>query len=71
MPLLEEELNTAISEDTLFHEEALLVIATADTNHIPCVCVCVCVCVYNLTEMELIKVVRLDHVIGIIPTYPW
>ena len=32
----------AISEDTLFHEEALLVIATADTNHIPCVCVCVC-----------------------------
>ena len=52
-----------------------------------CVCVCVyegqvCVCVYDLTELEYIKkngldlitcpkVVRLDHVIGLIPTYPW
>ena len=54
MPLLEEELNTAISEDTLLHGEALLVIATADTNHIAlCVCVCtrvgcVCMCVGGL-----------------------
>ena len=34
----------AISEDTLLHGEALLVIATADTNHIA---LCVCVCVYE------------------------
>ncbi len=43
VPLLEEELNTAISEDTLLHGEALLVLATADTNHIA-LCVCLCVC---------------------------
>ncbi len=74
MPLLEEELNTAISEDTLFHEETLLVIAT---NHIAlCVCVCACVCVYDLTELEKLQITcpnrgRLDHAIGLIPTYPW
>ena len=52
MPLLEEELNTAISEDTLLHRElALLVIATADTNI--ALCVCVCVCVYDLTDAQI------------------
>ncbi len=58
MPLLEEELNTATNEDTLFHEEALLVIATADTNHIVCVCVCVCVCVQSYRDAKNIYRIR-------------
>ncbi len=54
MPLLEEQLNTAISEDTLLHGEALLVIATTDTNHIALCVRCGVWCVCDKCDVLLI-----------------